>query len=53
MRPITARPLETFDSTALGPAWLGVKLEATVLVGLNEAVVSHREVGERDCHFGA
>ena len=53
VRPITARPLETFDSTALGPAWLGVKLEAAVLIGLNEAVVSHREVGERDCHFGA
>ena len=37
VRPITARPLETFDSTAPGPAWLGVKLEAAVLVGLNEA----------------
>ena len=53
VRPITARLLETFDSTALGPAWLGVKLEAAVLIGLNEAVVPHREVGERDCHFGA
>ena len=48
----TAGLLETFDSTALGPARLGVKLEVAVLIGLNEAAVSHREVNKHDCHSG-
>jgi len=48
----TAGLLETFDSTALGPARLGVELEVAVLIGPNEAAVSHREVDEHDCHSG-